>query len=253
MGGGRGQKAGGPAAISWSVFVSFNPSQTMSEPELAEITERQAAEQRAWQGAAAEGYPAECLGKEFLVMPGIFPPREDSRLLIESLEIKPGDVVLDLGTGSGVLAVFAALKGAGKVIAVDWNEDAVENAKLNAEKHGVETVVEARVSNVFSAIGATEIFDVIVANLPARNKPAPDLVSAAQWDTGYQAHKTFFATAQNHLQAGGKIFMVTANYPEIADLIKLAEQVGLKVDLAAEKAMPDGDPRIYYALVMTPA
>ncbi len=233
--------------------MSFNPTHTLSDLDLAAVTERQANEQREWQSAEAEGYLAECLGEQFLVMPGIFPPREDSRLLIESLEIKDGDVVLDLGTGSGVLAVFAALKGAAKVVAVDWNEDAVENAKMNAEKHGVESVVEARVSNVFSAIGAAEMFDVIVANLPARNKPAPDLVSAAQWDTGYQAHKTFFATAQNHLQAGGKIFMVTANYPEIADLIRLAEQVGLEVDLAAEKAMPDGDPRTYYALVMTPA
>jgi release factor glutamine methyltransferase len=235
----------------WNAAMSFSPSSTLTQAELARVTEHQTAEQRRWQGAGPEGYPVECLGREFLVLPGVCPPRDDSRLLAESLEIKAGEDVLDVGTGSGVLALQAALAGAGKVLAVDWNEDAVENARRNAETHGVSARVEARVSNVFSTLGEAELFDVVVANLPDRNIPALDLAAAALWDTGFQAQKMFFGGVRKHLQAGGRIYLVTANYPELAEMLRLAEGAGFQVAVAGEKAMPNGDPRTYYSLLLT--
>jgi release factor glutamine methyltransferase len=248
----RRRAAGSPESpISWVASMSFSPSHVLSKAELARVSEHQAAEQRRWQDVGPEGYLVECLDREFLVLSGVFPPRDDSRLLVESLEIKPGEDVLDIGTGSGVLAVFAALEGAAKVLAVDWNEDAVENTKRNVERHEVSSRVEARVSNIFSMVGEAELFDVILANLPARNKAAPDVVAAAQWDTAFQAHKTFFGAAHEHLQSGGRIYMVMANYPEVAEMVKLAEQAGFEITVAGEKTMSNGDPRTYYAFVLT--
>lgn len=76
----------------------------------------------------------------------------------------PGATVLDVGSGSGVLAVLAARLGAPYVRAIDISPAAFEATKANARRNGVEAIVEA------STVPLTEIadtFDVVVANLQA--------------------------------------------------------------------------------------
>ena len=64
---------------------------------------------------------------------------ESTRLCIEALEryIKPGDMMLDLGCGSGILSVIGLLLGAEKCIAVDFNPNAAEITYNNAEMNGI--------------------------------------------------------------------------------------------------------------------
>jgi len=86
------------------------------------------------------------------------------RLLEEAVE--PGHRVLDAGTGSGILAIAAALLGARPVLAVDVDPCAVEVARENARVNGVSDAVHASVAAVdggFLADGPT--FDVIAANI----------------------------------------------------------------------------------------
>lgn len=86
---------------------------------------------------------------------------------IQSLEkiVQPGDTVIDVGTGSGVLSIAAALLGAKEVIALDLDEIAVTSAKFNCELNKVQEIVTVRQNNLLDGIEVQA--DVIVANILA--------------------------------------------------------------------------------------
>src|SRR3954463_2665225 len=98
--------------------------------------------------------------------PGVYRPQEDTWLLAEMLRVAtvPAGVrVLDMGTGTGVLAMIAARSGAGQVIAVDVCERGVFAGRSNARLRRLPGRVVR--SDLFEAVDGEE-FDVIVANPP---------------------------------------------------------------------------------------
>lgn len=91
------------------------------------------------------------------------------RLLEEAVE--PGDRVLDLGTGSGILALAAVRLGAARVVALDVDPDALEVARQNLERNGVAGDVEllrARADPARLALLEPMRFDLTAANILAR-------------------------------------------------------------------------------------
>ncbi|MGK5543887.1 HemK2/MTQ2 family protein methyltransferase [Streptomyces sp. URMC 127] len=101
-----------------------------------------------------------------VVLPGVYPPQEDTRLLAAALcreELPRAARVLDVGTGSGALAVAAARRGAAEVTAIDVCGRAVLTARLNGLLAGcrIRTVRGDLLSPV-----AGERFDLVVANPP---------------------------------------------------------------------------------------
>ena len=86
---------------------------------------------------------------------------------IQGLErfVKNDDVVIDVGTGSGVLSIASAMLGAKKVTALDLDEVAVESAKMNIKLNKVHPVVDVFQNNLLE--GIQEKADVIVANILA--------------------------------------------------------------------------------------
>ncbi len=75
--------------------------------------------------------------------------------------VKGGESVLDVGTGTGILAILSKKLGASKVVGVDNDPMAIEIARENAEKNGVE--VEFILSNLLEKVCG--IYDVVVANI----------------------------------------------------------------------------------------
>ena len=81
----------------------------------------------------------EFCGRTFLVNPSVLIPRPETQLLVELVKqnVAPGNSVLDVGTGSGCIAITLALAGY-KVTAIDVSDEALAIAKQNAERLGAE-------------------------------------------------------------------------------------------------------------------
>ena len=87
-----------------------------------------------------------------------------TRLCLAALEqvITPGMIVLDLGTGSGVLSIAAAKQGAGSVLAVDIDEIAIASAERNATLNGVADTVRIETGSLDRA---GEQYDLVLVNI----------------------------------------------------------------------------------------
>jgi len=128
---------------------------------------------RDWLERRAAGEPTEHLtgscefwGREFQVSPAVLVPRPETELVVQvalELPISPTARVLDVGTGSGCIAVtLAAERPRWRVEAVDRSAAALEVARANAARHRV----EIRFHEGDLTAGFAPPWDLIVANLP---------------------------------------------------------------------------------------
>jgi len=90
-----------------------------------------------------------------------------TRMCLQALEehLKPGAKVLDLGTGSGILAIAAAKLGAGSVLALDNDPLAVKAARANVRSNGVQDIVTVELGSLDKA---TDEFELVLVNILAR-------------------------------------------------------------------------------------
>ncbi|MDD4989785.1 MAG: tRNA (adenine(22)-N(1))-methyltransferase TrmK [Candidatus Pacebacteria bacterium] len=223
----------------------------ITKQQLDIIDKKQLERQEQFRSVPLAGAKIKYLDKDFLVFRNVFSPFDDSLPLVENYQIKPGEKVLDVCTSSGVIAIFSALKGAGKVLAVDINPEAVKNAQANVDLYGLKDVIEVRLSDMFSSLSPEENFDVITGNLPFRNKEAPDLVAVSQWDTNLHCHKAFFEGIRKHLKPGGRVYLAQANFGALDEMKEMARKEGFKVKLIGQRNMPNNDPRIFYAFELS--
>ncbi len=109
---------------------------------------------------------------ELVIPQGVHPPPESTIELARILDVHPGDEVLDLGCGSGLLAIAAAKMGARRVVATDLDSEALESAMDNAHRNGVADRIEFCAGSWFDALSASAssgnatLFDVILATPP---------------------------------------------------------------------------------------
>ncbi len=191
------------------------------------------------------------LGLTLVVPPGVQPITPTSHLLGEAVlsEARPGDHVLDMGTGCGVNAILAATRGA-QVVAVDINPAAIAAARANTERNGVAERVEVRYSNVFSEVGGT--FDLIVFDPPFRWFKPRDLAETAITDEGYQAMTSFFRQARRHLAPDARMLIFFGTSGDMGYLTRLMAQERFSwAEVARLEGDRDGVPVEYVTFKVT--
>lgn len=175
-------------------------------------------------------------------------------LIVERLE-KPPKNILDLGTGSGALAIALAMKfPQAAVIAVDASTEALALAKENSRQHVVENRIQIKVGSWFAALDPSEAFDLIVSNPPYLNdsemqtaepevlehEPNAALHSGVD---GLNDLRVIVRDAPAYLSKGGLLAMETGieQHAELDDLTEAAGLIGEGIqDLS-------GRPRFYFA------
>lgn len=170
----------------------------------------------------------------------VYPTGELSEMTVECLDrpdigLKGGEHVLDYGTGTGFLAIAAAMRGASQVLAVDINEDAVRCAQENAACNRVSDRVQVVISNGFDAIDPNMRFDLILAGMPFEKGETRNVLELAVYDPNYKMRSDLFSHAISHLNPGGRIFTsyserVQSKAPiEMFDDRYFVERVGQRV------------------------
>jgi HemK-related putative methylase len=175
-------------------------------------------------------------GTPLLVMPSVFNPkgtragaflaaRLDSRLVRADAE------VLDMGTGSGVCAVFAA-RHARRVVAVDINPVAARCAGINARLNHLEHRIEVRHGDLFAPV-AGERFDLILFNPPfLRGAPRDDCDRA--WRSTDVAER-FAAGLSDHLKPGGIGLVVLSTFGNAGIFLEQLRYRGIVISVLAQR------------------
>jgi HemK-related putative methylase len=155
----------------------------------------------------------------------VFAPSKNGSFYANALHIHPGDRVIDIGTGSGVLAIYAALKGA-KVCATDIEEEAVELAIKNCILNQVHA--DIRQGSLFGDFSGT--FDVIAANLP--NEIVPPVYAdklgkhaAETFDGGEKGNKfilELLETSKKHMQANSRLYLPVHSLTDYHQVLQAA-------------------------------
>lgn len=178
----------------------------------------------------------------FNILENVYEPAEDSFLFAESLTIRELGVVLDVGTGCGILGVIVAEK-ASKVLATDINPYAVHCAKENAKLNGVLNKFSFLQCDLFSAIRSRKRFDVILFNAPYLPSKRVDEDSwfGRAWSGGAMGRQVidrFIREVPEFLKQDGFVFLMQSSLSGLDRTLQRFEESGLKANIIAKRDLP---------------
>ncbi|MFC0602476.1 HemK2/MTQ2 family protein methyltransferase [Streptomyces palmae] len=181
-----------------------------------------------------------------LTLPRVYPPQEDTALLERALRGEgtlTGAHVLDVGTGSGALALAAARRGAERVVAVDIAWAAVLTARLNA------ALSRRRVRVLRGDLLAPvegQRFDLIVANppyVPSLGEKVPTRGRGRAWEGGRRGRELvdrLCAGVMPLMRPGGVLLVVHSELCGTEMTLERLRQAGLASEVAERHRVPFG-------------
>jgi len=181
-------------------------------------------------------------GFRLVVHPTVFHPRyflssEYFAEFISHLDLRSKRVV-DVGTGSGILALAAARAGAEIVIAADINPNAALTAAENARANGVDDRVSALCSNLLSALAPRPLFDVILSSPPKHAGKPRDLADRG-WHAGphYCDIAALFDQSRERLKPGGRLYVMVSSDSDLELFSAFITKAGFRAQLVTERSI----------------
>jgi len=181
----------------------------------------------------------------FFIDENVYEPAEDSFLLAENMKITKEDIVLDMGTGCGILAILAAQKTK-KVMAFDINPYAIDCATKNAEINCINEKIEFRIGDLFQPTRLSEKFSVILFNspyLPSEQDEEKSWIGKA-WAGGLNGRKVidrFIINSPKVLTENGKILLIQSSLSDIDKTLEMFSEKKLLARVIAKVKVPFED------------
>ena len=168
----------------------------------------------------------------------VYVPAEDSYMLADNLIIEKGQSVLEIGTGSGIVAMYAS-KLTDNITVTDINFDACELARKNFEANNIGNI-EILFGNLFEPVKNRK-FDVILFNTPylptEEGEVLEDTINYA-FDGGLNGRKVidlFLDEVGNHLNDGGIVQLIQSSLSGNDETLEMLDRLGFIAEIAASE------------------
>jgi release factor glutamine methyltransferase len=198
------------------------------------------------------------MGHDFFANPGVFSPADfrSTAIFTEGLDYPVGGSFWEVGCGTGVTAVVAALEGCKRVLASDISSDAVKNARQNVSMYFLSSVVQVRCGDLFDVLLPGEKFDTIYWNSNFVHVPEDyvfdEEIHHAFADPGYKAHNRFFKEAALHLESNGKILLGFSSQGDRDALDALLSSYNYSSRTVSSRTATGPDPHRFDIVELTP-
>ena len=168
----------------------------------------------------------------------VYIPSDDTFLLAENLEIKEGQSVLEIGTGSGLVSMYASLLS-DDVTATDINYNALELAEKNFKLNNINTI-KLEFGDLFEPVKDKK-FDVILFNTPYLPTDSDDIINDDlnyAFDGGLDGRKVidrFINEVSNHLNDKGIVQIIQSSLSDNDRTLHMFDRNGFIAEIAASE------------------
>ncbi len=177
-------------------------------------------------------------GLKLRVRPDVYKPDEDTFLIADNLKVEKGEEVLELGTGSGLISILSAKRGA-NVTATDITKKALECAEENARRVEVEEKIDFVRGNLFDPV--KNKFDLIVFNPPYLPVPAEEKLDTElekSWDGGVNGREIidkFLDQVEEYLKDDGRFIFVHSSLSELDPILERLQNKEIEFDIKSKE------------------